>query len=392
MRGLRGLRALGRLRPLGPRGLLGLLGPLRLLGLLGLSVWGIWGCSADSETDERGLQPEQDVPISFSGQSQEGRTVTRAPLKDETTTFTVYGFKNTDASPYTTYQTVFPGYRVLWKENSAATSTTNTEGWEYVNQQIPGGLEQTVKYWDYGAYAYRFMAVTGSNVSGALVTNEGTTAYKLTFTADGENVANTPYYSHLWFSEISDPKIGRPVELQFLKPLCKVRFSFIFEDPTVAPTTVLSDKSFKPTDGTTIQYWGNVFVSYPLTGTATTETLTIDPEGTSYTAFTQEYYETKMEEGNKVYPYQFGNDIPGPEMKWYTVLPASNQGTYTLTVSVDGDPKTTVVPAEFMNWQPGYEYTYVFKVHVDGGVAIDNVQSAFTQWEEETASRTVYNW
>jgi hypothetical protein len=74
-------------------------------------------------------------------------------------------------------------------------------------------------------------------------------------------------------------------------------------------------------------------------------------------------------------------------------LPAPDgQGTLTLTVSVNGDPKTTVVPKEYTKWLPGYEYTYIFKVHVDGGVSIDKVQSAFTDWIEHVGSHEIYNW
>ena len=45
-----------------------------------------------------------------------------------------------------------------------------------------------------------------------------------------------------------------------------------------------------------------------------------------------------------------------------------------------------------MNWLPGYQYTYIFKVHVDGSVDIDSVQSAFKEWTDHTADHTVYNW
>jgi len=59
---------------------------------------------------------------------------------------------------------------------------------------------------------------------------------------------------------------------------------------------------------------------------------------------------------------------------------------------VNGDPKTTVVSAEYMDWKPGYEYTYIFKIHVDGGVSISSVQAAFTPWVFHEKPRTVYNW
>lgn len=357
------------------------------------------GCShaVDAiEGEDTPLPVEQLTPIAFAGAMQDEQQVTRSgetPLKDITTTFTVYGFKDTGTD---TYQQVFPGYRVRWNENTIATTTTNSAGWEYVDQQIPGQDEQTVKYWDYSATAYRFMAVTGSNVTKTIDTTGEPATLQLTFTANAETEtyeAATPYYSHLWYSNDGSSKpYGQPVTLEFLKPFCKVRFMFTFEDPDDASSTTLTDKKFHPSDGTPIKRTGEVIVSYPLTGTATTETLTVSGDAGGLEGLTQDYYESvSPAEGMVTSPYY--NAERTPLKKWYTVLSApEGQGSYTLEVSVDGDPKTTVVPAEFMTWLPGYSYTYIFKVHVDGSVEINNVQSAFTPWEEQTETKTVYNW
>ena len=379
------------IRPMGP------IGPIRLIRLIGLmGLIGLIGC--DSREEPEAAVVEQQVAITLSGAMKEEQAVTRAALSDEVTTFTVYGFKNTGED---TYQQVFPGYRVQWKENTIATTTTNSAGWEYVDQQLPGGLQQTIKYWDYGATAYRFMAVTGTGVTGEIKSHEanGTigayTAYELKFTANADSEADeaaTPYYSHLWYRNISSPDIGKAVQLEFLKPFCKVRFMFTFEEPAKAAETTLTDKSFHPSDGNVIGRKGDVVVSYPLTGTATTETLTVSGNAGGLEGLTQDYYESVTKTGDHVTgPYYDAAETPLE--KWYTVLSApEGQGTYTLEVSVDGDPKTAVVPAEFMTWLPGYSYTYIFKVHVDGSVAIDNVQSAFTGWTDHGAKRTVYNW
>ena len=261
------MRLMRLMRPIGPMGLIGLIG---LMGLM--------GCS--QESGEEVVTPvEKHAPIAFNGGLQAEQAVTRAgtPLKDKANTFTVYGFKDTGAD---TYQQVFPGYRVQWRENTYASTTTNSDGWEYVDQQIPGQTVQTIKYWDYSATAYRFMGVTGSNVTGNYGTDEATGApvYKLTFTADCDDETDTPYYSHLWYRAISSLDIGKPVQLEFLKPFSKVRFRFIFEDPDDAATTALTDKSFGPTGGTTIKRKGEVTVSYPLTGSATNEAMTVDAD------------------------------------------------------------------------------------------------------------------
>ena len=385
---------------------IGLIRPMRLIGLISLM-----SCSSSDELQQP-VDPE--IAISFGGQMQDEQSITRSttqkdgvhaitrsttqkdgvhaitrstsPLKDEVQTFTVWGFKNTEwdaTNGYTAYQTVFNKYRVNWNDGSG-TTTTNSSGWEYVGQQIPGSTTQTVKFWDYSAKAYRFMAVSGETVTGAYKAYEANEAheaygaYELTFTADADNESGTPFYSHLWFSTYSSNEFGSPVTLEFVKPLCKVRFMFIYEDPS--KIAQLTNMHFRPSSGTTIKRKGDITVSYPLTGTASTptETLTISANAGGISEFTKNYYTTPDDAGKEY---------------WYTVLPAPNgQSAYSLTVSVDGDPKDAVVPAEFMTWLPGYKYTYIFKVHVDGSVTIDDVQSAFTPWTESTEERTVFNW
>ena len=369
---------------------------MSLIGLIGLmGLMGLMGCSGDNGGEDTPLPVEELVPIALGGTMQDEQTVTRSSSLESTgtTTFTVYGYKNTDIDgngTYTSYQTVFPGYAVSWQTNTAATTTTNSQDWEYVG--LPGHGGQTVKFWDWSATAYRFFGVTGT--SGATVTTgtsetTGMAEAYLTFRADASTVATqaaTPYYSHLWFSNgnpasYPDRLFGHPVQLEFLKPFCKVRFMFIYEDPTKEDGTTLSAMSFAPTNGRPIARSGELTVTYPLTGTATAIAESCALTGAnpgSLTALTQHYYETPADADAEY---------------WYTVLPATGQGTYTLEVEVNGLPQSCVVPADFMEWLPGYSYTYVFKLHVDGGVSIDAVQSAFTSWVEgNEGSHPVYNW
>ena len=394
-------------------------------------------CSKDdggmSGGNEEPVPPEMLTPIVFSGNMQEEQAVTRAgtPLESKVKFFKVYGFKNmvcndngTTDDPtddaYSNYQKVFPGYVVNWVENTAGTSTTNSADWEYVNQQPLDQTVQTIKFWDWSAKAYRFFAVAGAKGTNEVTattktynvgTDDAYEAYELTYNADAEKEATdptaVPYYSHLWFSNGNTVQgfqaFGTTVGLQFIKPFSKVRFMFIFEEPDKAKDTELTEKSFARTDGNTIKTKGNVTVSYPITGKLTQETFSVDAEAGGKTAFTQDYYEsvdmnnyTTIHPGDDnektIYLDPYYNVDHLAVNTIYTVLPAKDQGTYTLKVSVNGDPKIAVVPAEFMDWLPGYTYTYIFKIHVDGNVSIDAVQSAFTQWEYHYADHTVYNW
>ena len=119
-------------------------------------------------------------------------------------------------------------------------------------------------------------------------------------------------------------------------------------------------------------------MTYPLTGTATSESYTVTrnaypAEGEELVDFNEEY-------------------IPEGTEKWYIVLPVASQGSYTMSVSVNGTAKTAVVPAEYMSWKPGYSYTYIFKITEEGGVEIDLVQSAVTAWKDMEIDHSVYNW
>ena len=407
--------------PMGLIGLMGLMGRMGLISLIGLiGPMGLMGCSSSSDDGAAitapAPQPMTQTAITFSGQQgeeqvvnsgagarayepNETRAITRAgtPLSDAgVTTFKVWGYKNmsyTDPN-YGDLQTVFPGYTVKW--STAGSTTSNSNGWEYVAQQTGGDPEQTIKYWDWGASAYRYFAVTGSPTH---VANAPNGPHEFTFAADcsgaddeaiANNIAATQYFTRLWFSTgnvgvYPDRQFGKPVVLEFLKPFARVRFLFNY---SYAQEGIrLKKNEFKPTDGSKIALVGTVTVSYPTTGTATKESYTATPkaepgDGETLDAFTEEY----IPEGG-----------PTKEI-WYTVLPRTSQGSYTMSVWMNSDnvsdpaTRTAVVPAEYMTWQPGYSYTYIFKITEQGGVEIDLVQSAVTPWTELENDHQVYNW
>ena len=359
-------------------------------------------------------EPEvvQEVAISFSGHEEEEQVVTRAgaSLSEWATAFKVWGHKNMDydegTGAYSGEQTVFPGYAVNWYSNSAATTATNSSNWEYVTAGPPA---QTIKFWDWSAYAYRFYAVT--NWEGTIPSDPedyvANKAYGLNapatpggphvFTmltncsgADKDeisaNMAATPFFTRLWFStgklpEYASKQFGKPVVLEFLKPYARVRFIYKYVYPREG--IFLRDVSFKPSDGTAIARKGTLTVSYPLTGTDIKEsyTTTVDTSDGALTAFTEDY---DPENDSKVYTQT--------NKGWYVVVPNVDQGSYTLSVTINEIARTAVVPEAYMQWLPGYSYTYIFKITELGGVEIELVQSAVTPWTEMAGAQEVYNW
>ena len=93
-------------------------------------------------------------------------------------TFYVGGFKN-DGTGLTGYTTVFDNYKVEWEQNTAGKTTDNTSDWKYVGVTNPGFAShisgtQTIKYWDYAASYYDFVAYSpGKGNSLIVAASEG---------------------------------------------------------------------------------------------------------------------------------------------------------------------------------------------------------------------------
>ena len=435
-------------RRIGLMGLIRLIGPMRrLMGLIGLI--GLMGCSGGGGDDATGLPPTPpptptvtETAISFSGAESLEQAVSNGgsdgtnraygtyganrraagtPLSEKATTFHVWGYKNmsydSGTGVYGGTLQVFPGYQVNWSENSAATTTTNSKGWEYVGIKETGKEEQTIKYWDWGAAAYRYFAVTGwgetpptppatyeaDKAYGTDKTNE-TNEYEISMLVDASPVmddegkykkdatdaklALAPYFSRLWFSTgnqvtYPDKQFGKPVTLEFLKPYARVRFLFKYSTPRQG--FKLGVPSFKPTEGSKkIARKGTVTVHYPTDGPEIKEWYSVvvdDNKSTRLEAFTEDF---DPDDDTKVYSVS--------DNGWYWVLPNNTQGSYTLTVKVNNNDRIVTVPAQYMQWLPGYSYTYIFKVTEEGGVEIGWVEYAMTPWTDMEVSKSVYNW
>lgn len=392
-------------KPISPISPISPIGPISLISLISLILF--TACSS-------GDAPGEDIPttpavtpdpvetqdaITFASGLASNEDITRAGgLEEKTTTFHVWAYKNMEhdnTNGYGGLQTVIDGYTVNWIANTANTTNSNTNDWEYVNQQPTGGIEQSIKYWDWSAKAYRFFGVTGDATP---TFSESDQAYKFEFSGlDAGNVAAAPYYSKLWFSngnpiDYADKQFGKPVKLEFVKPFARVRFMFTFAEGLSFGRRELSAISFRPTDNTkSIPSKGTVTIAYPVNGNDIQEKWSSTPTGW-IEDLEIDYYEEDptYDTGGNTSPELYDNS----PQHWYTVLPVESQGSYTVSVVVvGGDPKTAVVPAEFMTWAPGFQYTYRFKITEGGGVTLDNVQVAINSWSNGgDIEHPVYNW
>ena len=345
--------------------------PMRPIGLIGLiGLVGLMGCS-QSETVEP--TSGEGVAIAFSTNMPEQQAVVRStPLEDYCQSFRVWSYKNMEMTgdSYGTYQTVMDNYTVNWEANTAGTSISNSHDWEYVN-----GTTQHVHFWDFSAKAYRFFAVAPASATGTFALSTGGESFtaKLTVDASSEATVNaSPYISQLWFSnnniiDYPDKPYGQQVTLKFIKPMARVRFMFVFNEDLDFGRSDLTEITFHPTDNSQITTKGDVTIAYPLTGTETE--MTVSSVATD------------------------GIDAFETDEQWYYVLPAPSQGTYTLNLKVLSEPKTAVVPASYMTWEAGKEYTYVFRITDADRVVIDAVQVGVKDWNDAgDKDRTIYNW
>ena len=172
-------------------------------------------CSSDDFTEEQNEKNAVSGAISFNYYLQKATRAENhagaeaaAALGNQ---FIVYGEKNeaqTSAgadgkAAASATNLVFNNYQVNYTGNSALTSTSNTEGWEYVGYTHSSNYQtnittkdgsndaanaystaQTIKYWDWGASNYTFTAVsakqadiTAGNVTIQKLTSNATNVY-----------------------------------------------------------------------------------------------------------------------------------------------------------------------------------------------------------------------
>lgn len=356
-------------------------------------------CSTPEQDDLLIPEPQQGS-ISFGGENgswQDAPTSRAGETGLETIekSFRVWGYKNTGGNKtdgFTEPQKVMDGYIVKWNQPAAG----STGNWEYsgiVNTKL--NATQTVKYWDYSATCYRYFAFSpeGANVTTTLLqeggsstnqagttsaegsTNQTDKASKVSFQIPFEYNENatsstTPYISDLWLSDNKnfgdDKKYGACVKLTFAPIVTKVRIKFNYQENTNVTITGIS---FKHTAGE-VPTAGNICINYPITGTGTQPVYS--------------WVTTQSGSINLSVPYEEEADKihqTTERGKWYFVPPIGEQGTYTMTATIDGKTSTAIIPAEYMQWKAGYQYTYIFKI-TEAGTVISFTNLQVEKWTE----------
>ena len=286
-------------------------------------------------------------------------------------------------------------YWVWYEESSALHTTSNTYNWEYVgaseDKTIPGGTfalpaDQTIKYWDYSASQYDFIAYKATSAEAPTISNVTNSGFTVTATAEqlaGLYIAdkkvitdknNAPGFPN---TTIAD-NIGDVVQFTFRAGGAKVRLG-IFE---TIPGYAVSAITFHYNNSTSTTEAGldGSFVgassgsqSFTVTYDETTKKAILTGANTANTS----YFDFGSFTVSTSTPLGETSTTP----TWATgttnytnVLPnSSNVGPMTLAVDYTLYNATTqetinvtgakaVVPSNYMKWNPNFAYTYLFKI------------------------------
>ena len=321
--------------------------------------------------------------------------------------FRIYGVKKMGD---TQLVSVFNEYSVWYVENKN-TTTSNTDGWEYVGANGATNLgtgnitltkDQTIKFWDYSAPEYYFIAgspitcfshtlTPGNKINSATIKG---LAGHINANEAGQAITTNPVY-------IADPKVvkkadyQKPVQFSFKRQQAMVRVGLYETIPGYSITEI----NFYEAGGSKAKDGNNIILTsgkkdYFVGGNNISGTITYD--WTNETpSYTYEYSETDLIKSQNWYAGKFephnalatvstaavaalyGKDNDMSTNGYFTVIPTPSATTaapilikcdYTLTsadrsgetIKVTG--ATAAIPAAFSKWEANTRYTYLFKI------------------------------
>ena len=327
--------------------------------------------------------------------------------------FKIYGVKKTSE---TQLVSVFPDYFV-W-DVEAKNTTSNRDGWEYVGVKDAANLgtgkikltkDQTIKYWDYSASEYRFVAgspidafsfdvpvesgskdiksATVSKLAGHINANEKGTALETYPVYVAEPV------------KVEKIKYKEPVKFTFVRQQAMVRVGLYETIPGYSITEIKFYAYDKDDNTLKVSNGNNVILTsategYFVGGSNVKGTVTYDWT-TATPSYTYKYDENQTESQNwyagKFAPHTplattstesdvatlYGTDKDMSSTGYFTVLPTPSatepqaiviKCDYTLT-SEDGSGETikvtgatAAIPAAYSKWDVNTRYTYLFKI------------------------------
>ena len=375
--------------------------------MLALSGTMLVGCT---QSEYIGDAPQQNGKIVFSGASGKmtratSNTGTFDKMLDGQIKF--YGVKNTND----TYSTVFNNY-VLWFDKANKTTSNPDGNWEYVGSKQAYGTDDTagevnyqvIKYWDYSAKEYNFVA--GSPVEAFKYNVEGNKIVSATVTGiaghlnanNSTAISTNPIY-------IADPVkvvkgqegFGKEVLFNFTRQQSFVRVGVFETIPGYRISAINfykvdtngkwnasaeTDKNIILTSSTNPEYFtGATNATATITYDWTTPSYKFAYEAAGLTTANNWYGGALDSVTSKSYTDAsiaelYGKDNDMASTGYFTVIPTATATTaaallvkcdYTLT-ALDGAETikvtgaTAAIPAAYAKWAQNTSYTYIFKI------------------------------
>lgn len=323
--------------------------------------------------------------------------------------FLVYGVKKTNDE---IFHNVFVNYSVWDVEDK---TTSNTNGWEYVGEQnatkhgtgqISLKKAQTIKYWDYSASEYHFVAgspidafkyntstdlTTGTVIKSATVSK---LAGHINANEEGSALKTDPVYVAVPV-KVEKKDYQKPVQFTFIRQQSMVRVGIYETIPGYSITHIKfyaydTDGNFKVSEGNNI-ILTSATDGYFVGGSNLTGTVTYDWKSTT-PSYTYAYNETGLTKSKNWYAGKlevlaekssetnvatlYGKDNDMSKTGYFTVLPTQETKAspilikcdYTLTAedghgeTINVTGATAAIPAAYSKWEPNTRYTYLFKI------------------------------
>lgn len=379
----------------------------RILFCTAIAAMALTSCSSDDFLGEvSGNNPSAVTAkeISFSGEAGKTSRGTRAD-GDKTgadaanllhNNFIVFGCKTTNNKT----QTVYDHYNVNWINNDTK--------WEYIGQTKNAlnetATNQTIKYWDYSATDYKFVAFSvgeatqGTDVKISKVDANATT-YTLTGTAANLSrcyVADRITAKPETASGSNEVKYGQPVSFKFHSlgtkvniglyetipgySIKSVKFYESSTDATPSDTpTLFATSATIPTDDSNkeksakVTFGDDNKVSVSWEEEDVTKAAVTKDTKIKFEALPKVKKEGDEEEGD-LYLSREDNKKNCTVASENAVIPSNGIGTLTLKIdytliATDGSGETievkgatATIPAEQTNWESNKAYTYIFKI------------------------------
>lgn len=373
------------------------------------SALALASCSSDDFLgDNPGNEQNASSAINFGGETGK---ITRANKtgKDAATAlgnkFVVFGYKTTES----TVSTVYDHYNIAWKGTDNKTES-NTAGWDYVGVEknsLATSTEQTIKYWDYSADQYDFIAFSfGSNTQGTgeneIEASKVTTTPSYTLTGKTANLAKcfiadritaknkvtekaNKQYSYGSAINFAFRSLATNVTMGIYETIPgysvkDVKFYTKADDnnPAETPTLYAASATIPADDakGTmTVTFGSNTETAVDFNEAKVTWKVAEGSNNSSTIAFSA-LSTVGKEKSEKTGTDFIGRDITNASKPtdFKVVLPGTTVGDLTLKVdytleSIDGSGEeikvkgaTAVVPEIYTKWQPNFAYTYIFKI------------------------------